>query len=124
MNTENNADALFEMIKELSLEQVLAIKANVNEFSSSYQKRKIVEIIADLKSSIEKYGLDRADLLAEITESLSNEEVKQKKTGEPQYHNPANTSETWSGKGPQPKWLKDLCVDGKEKKDFLIKKTY
>ncbi|MFK4705569.1 hypothetical protein ABIC83_002408 [Roseateles asaccharophilus] len=28
----------------------------------------------------------------------------------------------WSGRGPTPKWLKKLCVDGKTKDDFLVVK--
>lgn len=35
------------------------------------------------------------------------------------YRNP-NTGETWSGRGPAPKWLKALAVDGKTFEDFRI----
>jgi DNA-binding protein H-NS len=126
MTTENNTDAIFEMIQKLSLEQVLSIQADVNEFSSTYQKRKIAEIIADLKISIKNYKLNRADLLAEITESLSNEEVEvevtQKIISEPKYRNPDNPNQTWTGRGPKPKWLEKLCVNGKTLDDFSTKK--
>ncbi|MFK4706021.1 hypothetical protein ABIC83_002860 [Roseateles asaccharophilus] len=33
-----------------------------------------------------------------------------------------NTGLGWSGRGPTPKWLKDLCVNGKTKDDFLVNK--
>jgi hypothetical protein len=35
------------------------------------------------------------------------------------YRNP-HTGETWSGRGPAPKWLKALAVDGKTIEDFRI----
>lgn len=31
-----------------------------------------------------------------------------------------NTGAGWSGRGPTPKWLKDLCVDGKTIEDFRV----
>ncbi|WP_425520343.1 H-NS family nucleoid-associated regulatory protein [Stenotrophomonas pavanii] len=38
----------------------------------------------------------------------------------PKYRNPANPSETWSGRGRQPKWLAALVQKGKEPSEFLI----
>ncbi|WP_045737550.1 H-NS histone family protein [Xanthomonas sp. MUS 060] len=38
----------------------------------------------------------------------------------PKYRNPANTSETWTGRGKQPRWLADLVAKGKKVEDFLI----
>ena len=39
----------------------------------------------------------------------------------PKYRNPANPSETWSGRGRQPRWLAALVQKGKEPSEFLIK---
>ena len=39
---------------------------------------------------------------------------------QPKYRNPAKESETWGGKGPLPKWLKDYVASGKSKEEFLI----
>lgn len=36
------------------------------------------------------------------------------------YRDPA-TGAGWTGRGPTPKWLKELCVDGVTKDDFLVK---
>ena len=38
------------------------------------------------------------------------------------YRNPANTKETWSGRGKHPRWLAALTKKGKKAEDFLIKK--
>ncbi len=38
------------------------------------------------------------------------------------YHNPENTSETWSGRGKQPRWLAAKVAEGKSVADFLINK--
>lgn len=39
----------------------------------------------------------------------------------PKYRNPANASETWAGRGKQPKWLSAETSKGRRLEDFLIK---
>lgn len=36
------------------------------------------------------------------------------------YRNPANTGETWTGRGKQPRWLAAYTAQGKKLEDFLI----
>ncbi len=38
----------------------------------------------------------------------------------PKYRNPANTQETWTGRGRQPRWLAGEIAAGKKLEDFLI----
>jgi DNA-binding protein H-NS len=38
---------------------------------------------------------------------------KTKSAGTPKYVNPDNPSQTWTGKGRQPKWFKDAIAAGK-----------
>lgn len=38
----------------------------------------------------------------------------------PQYKNPADASQTWSGRGRQPKWIADGLASGKSLNDFRI----
>lgn len=40
----------------------------------------------------------------------------------PKYRNPANKTETWTGRGKQPRWLAGQVAKGKKVEDFLIKK--
>lgn len=39
----------------------------------------------------------------------------------PKYKNPRNPSETWSGRGKQPRWLTEYLKAGRKLDDFLIK---
>lgn len=39
----------------------------------------------------------------------------------PKYRNPANTKETWTGRGKQPRWMAAYVAAGKKPEDFLIK---
>jgi DNA-binding protein H-NS len=39
----------------------------------------------------------------------------------PKYRNPKDHSETWAGRGKQPRWLTNELRSGKELTDFLIR---
>ena len=39
----------------------------------------------------------------------------------PKYRNPQNPSETWAGRGQQPKWMTSQIAAGSKAEDFLIK---
>ena len=39
----------------------------------------------------------------------------------PKYRNPDNASETWSGRGKQPRWLAAEVAKGRKTEDFLIR---
>jgi DNA-binding protein H-NS len=41
----------------------------------------------------------------------------------PKYSNPKNRSETWTGRGKQPSWVRDQIRSGKKLNDFLIAKA-
>ncbi|MBP6216945.1 MAG: H-NS histone family protein [Luteimonas sp.] len=38
----------------------------------------------------------------------------------PKYRNPANKSETWTGRGKRPRWFNAALTAGKKEKDLLI----
>lgn len=41
---------------------------------------------------------------------------------QPKYQNPNNPTETWSGRGKQPRWLRAQIRSGKKAADFLIER--
>jgi DNA-binding protein H-NS len=41
----------------------------------------------------------------------------------PKYRNPKNPSETWSGRGKQPRWLATQLKAGKRLDQFLIRRS-
>lgn len=40
----------------------------------------------------------------------------------PKFRNPANPTETWTGRGKQPRWLAAYTSKGRKPEEFLIKK--
>lgn len=47
---------------------------------------------------------------------------KRRSTGKvaPKYRNPADSNQTWSGRGKHPRWFNDALKAGKKEKDLLI----
>ena len=39
---------------------------------------------------------------------------------EPKFRNPKDSSETWSGRGKQPRWVTELLVSGRDLDEFRI----
>jgi len=39
----------------------------------------------------------------------------------PKYRNPDNSSETWTGRGKQPRWLAAMTAQGRQLAEFVIK---
>lgn len=60
-----------------------------------------------------------------VQELLSEGETKRKKINDKQvqakYQNPKDTSQTWTGRGRQPRWMAEAMATGNKADDFLIK---
>ncbi|MBH1540570.1 H-NS histone family protein [Stenotrophomonas maltophilia] len=88
---------------------------------------------AAMRAKINQYVKDHGYTIEELYGAVStaSSDTSKKRTGRkptksagskvaPKYRNPANPSETWSGRGRQPKWLAALVQKGKEPSEFLI----
>ena len=58
-----------------------------------------------------------------VAKTAARKSTKGYKLGKvaPKYRNPDNPSETWAGRGQQPKWLASRLTGGKTLEDFLIR---
>jgi DNA-binding protein H-NS len=77
----------------------------------------------------ELYGTSVASKPAAAPVSSNHAPVKARKSTKgrslgkvaPKYRNPANTKETWAGRGKQPRWLSAETAKGRKLEEFLIK---
>lgn len=60
-----------------------------------------------------------------VEELLGNGGTKTKKASgkkvEAKYQNPKDTSQTWTGRGRQPRWMAEAVANGEKPDDFLMK---
>ena len=77
------------------------------------------EVAAKVRKLAQDNGLDISDLMA----ADKTKKPKAKKTRgkvAPKYKNPANSADTWTGRGRQPLWVADAVMSGKSLEDLLI----
>ncbi len=97
-----------------SVNELLAQKAVIEQQIAEAQRAERAGAIAKVRALMAEHGLTVAD--------LSSKTAAPKRTGSkvaPKYRN-AETGDTWSGRGLQPKWLKAALASGKTIGDFTI----
>jgi len=79
---------------------------------------------AEVKKAREQIYSIAQDLGVSVEELLRNSGKKEKTSKgakvAAQYKNPADSAQTWSGRGRQPRWLADSLKTGKKLDDFRI----
>jgi len=97
-----------------SVNELLAQKAAIEQQIAEAQRAERAGAVAKVRALMAEHGLTVADLSTKLTAA--------KRSGAkvaPKYRNAA-TGDTWSGRGLQPKWLKQALASGKKISDFAI----
>ncbi|WP_313207296.1 H-NS histone family protein [Stenotrophomonas sp.] len=90
---------------------------------ASAMRAKINKYVRDHGYTIEElYGAPGDAIAVEAKKKNGRRIAKSSgKKVAPKYRNPTKASETWSGRGRQPRWLAALVEAGKSPDEFLIK---
>ena len=102
-------------VKNLSADELKKLVNDAEQALRDRNKERVMELrreaealAAELNTSVaELFGLDKPAKQAG-------------KKLPPKYINPANPSQTWSGRGKRPNWLVDELNKGKKLEDFQI----
>ena len=83
-----------------------------------------IRAILSTKLDAEKQELDRG--LAQINGRIEHKEKARRPYPKvhPKYRNPERPSETWSGRGKQPRWVGAQLRTGKKINDLLISRAH
>jgi len=107
---------------------IKACKAQIDSRKKSKKKELAKKFVALAKDE----GLDVAEILDETGGGTRKRRAKgaaRKKAGRkktrgkvaPKYRNPANSRETWTGRGRKPLWVVAALESGKKLQDLAIK---
>lgn len=107
MNDFDLSDLDLDELKTLHKETAAAIK--------SYEARRRQEALAAAEAAARAAGYSLKDLIGKSTGEPS------KSANPPKYRNPDDATQTWNGRGRQPKWVKDALAGEKSLDDLLIK---
>ena len=100
-------------LDSLSLKDLKDLRGKVDRAISTYEIRKKKEAVAELDEVARKRGYSLAELTA-ITHTAK------RKPATPKYANPADATDTWSGRGRKPRWVVAALAAGKSMDDLAI----
>jgi DNA-binding protein H-NS len=100
-------------LEKMSLDELKALRKDVDAAISDFQKRKKQEALVAAQKAAREHGFS-------LDEILGAKGAKTATKGAPKYANPADASQTWTGRGRQPQWIKDALAAGKSLDDMAI----
>lgn len=115
-------------IENLSAKELQALIAKASQRKKKLAKRKpLAQVKKELTAVAKKAGYTLAEIFGGSPRAKTEPKAKapRKSAGKrskvaAKYRNPANTNETWTGRGKPPRWLASELAQGKQKADFLI----
>ncbi len=97
-----------------SVSELLAQKAAIEQQIADAQRAERAGAVAKVRALMTEHGLTMADL---STKAAAGKRAGSKVA--PKYRDAA-TGNVWTGRGLQPKWLKQALASGKKISDFAI----
>lgn len=101
-------------LESMSLEELQAHQRAVEATIKGFEKKRKAECLAEMKAVAQKYGFSFDDFTGSKSVSKSGSK------GVAKYANPADKSQTWTGRGRKPNWIKSALAAGKSLDEFAI----
>lgn len=100
-------------LNSMSLSELKDLQRDVNRAIATFEDRKKKEALAVLEEQARKLGFSIAELTgAKLARTRAPATAK--------FANPADRSETWSGRGRQPRWFSDAIAAGTSPESLMI----
>lgn len=100
-------------LNALSLKELKDLQGQVSKAIASFEDRRKKEALAELEEKAKQMGFS----LAELTGVTA---VRKRAPAVAKYANPADATETWSGRGRKPRWFEAALKSGKKPEDMAI----
>lgn len=100
-------------LHSLSLKELKDLQSQVNRAIATFEDRRKKEALAVLEEKARDMGFTLSEFMGVAT-------TRKRAPASPKYFNPANRSDTWSGRGRKPRWFADALKAGKKPDDMMI----
>jgi DNA-binding protein H-NS len=101
-------------LNNLSLKELKDLQSRVAKAVSSFDARRKKADMAALEEKARELGY------ASLAELTGEKSARKRATAAAKYANPADQSDTWSGRGRQPRWFAAAMAAGKNPADMAI----
>lgn len=109
-------------ISKLNETQLTALMAKIQARLQELQLEKVARVRDKVIAMITSEGVDYAELMEHTAFARRKKRGgKTRAKVAPKYRNPADHSQTWSGRGRQPRWFKAALRKGKTERSLLIR---
>lgn len=99
----------------LSLDELKKLRKDLDAAIRNYEDRKKKAALAELEAKAAELGFSLNDLTAAGGRG--------RKVNPPKYRHPDDSTLTWSGRGRQPDWYKEIIAAGTSPEELLIVKA-
>ena len=100
-------------LNKLSLKELRDLQSQVAKAISGYEDRRKREALVELEEKAKEMGFS----LSELTGVPG---TRKRSPSVAKYANPANKSDTWSGRGRKPRWFSEALARGGKPDDMAI----
>jgi DNA-binding protein H-NS len=104
-------------LSKQSLDELKKLKKDVEKAIASFEARKRKEALKAVEQVAREYGVELSDIFGA---GGNRKSTTAKAKGTPKFRNPADPSQTWSGRGRQPAWYKAAIAAGKSNDDLAL----
>lgn len=110
-------------IATISTEDLRTLLAQIPGELKSREAQERTRLLTELQTLAKSRGYTIEDLLGKHPTASSKKRDRVASAGgsvTPKYANPADPSMTWTGRGRQPAWIKQLITEGRTLDELLI----
>ena len=105
-------------LNAMSLSELKSLEKKVAKAIAKFEEREKKKALAELKEHAKKLGFSLNELTGGAVKSKAPKKPTQKAA--PKYANPADPSQTWTGRGRRPAWVISALEAGKSLDDMAI----
>jgi len=100
-------------LETMSREELMDLRARIDDAIASAAERERQAAIAAADEAARQFGYSLGDLgVQQAAPARRKTRAGATPKNPPRFRNPANPSQTWSGRGRRPQWIKDAEANG------------
>ncbi len=107
-------------LKNMSRKELEKLARSVEKQLARLQQKDLKKVRAEMEKLAAAHGVSVQDVLGGIAPAKKTAKTKPKTKSVARYANPADPSQTWTGKGRQPNWFKDAIDAGTSPENMAI----
>lgn len=100
-------------LEKMSLKELRALQTQVSRMIDGYEDRRKQDALRELEEKARALGFS-------LDEIVGAKVARKRAPAKAKYANPANRSETWTGRGRKPRWAEAALKAGKSLADLAI----